>query len=87
MADARAWHVDVTEMEKKRIFSASMLSLGTALAIASTAPVSDRTKKLLSACSFGLGLVSIISAFVEAPPPPPPPERAVEVTDFSIVKG
>ena len=65
MSEAKAWHVDVTEEEKKRIFSASTLSLGTALAIASTAPVSDNVKKLLLACGFGLGLVSIASALSE----------------------
>jgi len=65
MAEAKAWHVDVTEEEKKRILSASTLSLGTALAIASTAPVSDNVKKLLLACGFGLGLLSIASALSE----------------------
>ena len=67
MSDARAWHVDVTEVEKRRIFSASMLSLGTALAIASTAPVSDNMKKILLGCGFGFGLVSIASALSEPP--------------------
>jgi len=65
MSDARAWHVDVTEVEKRRIFSASMLSLGTALAIASTAPVSDNMKKILFGCGFGLGLVSVAAALSE----------------------
>ena len=65
MAEAKAWHVDVTELEKKRILSASTLSLGTVLAIASTAPVSPDMKKLLLACGFGFGLVSIASALSE----------------------
>ena len=68
MADAKAWRVDVTEVEKRRIFSASMLSLGTALTIASTAPVSDNVKKLLLACGFGFGLLSIASALSEPAP-------------------
>jgi len=68
MSEAKAWHVNVTEVEKKRIFSASTLSLGTALAIASTAPVSDNMKKLLLACGFGFGLISVASALSEPTP-------------------
>jgi len=68
MAEVKAWHVDVTEVEKRRFFSASMLSLGTALAIASTAPVSDNTKKILLGCGFGLGLISVASALSEPAP-------------------
>lgn len=68
MSDAKAWHVDVTEVEKRRIFSAVALSFGTALAIASTAPVSDKTKKLLLGCGFGLGLISVASALSEPAP-------------------
>jgi len=68
MAEAKTWHVDVTEEEKKRIFSASTLSLGTALTIASTAPVSPDMKKLLLACGFGLGLLSVASALSEPAP-------------------
>lgn len=68
MSDAKVWHVDVTEVEKRRIFSAVALSFGTALAIASTAPVSDKTKKLLLGCGFGLGLISVASALSEPAP-------------------
>jgi len=68
MSEAKAWHVDVTEVEKRRIFSAVALSFGTALAIASTAPVSDNMKKILFGCGFGLGLVSIASALSEPAP-------------------
>ena len=67
MAEAKVWQVDVTEVEKRRIFSASILSLGTALAIASTAHVSDNMKKILLSCGFGLGLVSVASALSEPP--------------------
>jgi len=86
MADVRGWSVDVTEVEKRRTFSASMLSLGTALAIASTAPVSDKTKFSLFGCALGGLLIGVISSFVEEREVPPPPEVPAEVTDFSIVK-
>ena len=62
MSEAKAWHVDVTEVEKRRIFSAVVLSFGTALAIASTAPVSDKTRKILAYSSELAFVVSIASA-------------------------
>jgi len=68
MAEAKVWQVDVTEVEKRKIFSATALSLGTALAIASTAHVSDNMKKILLGCGFGFGLISIASALSEPAP-------------------